>query len=48
MNNTYPLARPLYNYTAGEPAGAAKTYLDWVVGPQGQAVVKQLDFVPIK
>ncbi len=48
LNKTYPLARPLYNYTAGEPGPAAKTYLDWVMGPEGQAVVTKLDFVPIK
>ena len=48
LNNTYPLARPLYNYTAGEPSPTAKTYLDWVMGAGGQEVVSKLDFVPIK
>lgn len=48
LNGTYPLSRPLYQYTAGEPTGAVKTWIDWVQGPEGQAVVKKLDFVPIK
>lgn len=48
LNKTYPLARPLFNYTAGEPGAAAKTYLDWVMGSGGQEVVKKLEFVPIK
>jgi phosphate transport system substrate-binding protein len=46
VNGTYALARPLFEYTNGEPAGAVKTWLDWVRGPEGQAIVKKLDFVP--
>lgn len=48
LNGTYPLARPLFNYTAGTPTGVVKQWLDWVRGPEGQEVVKRLDFVPIK
>jgi phosphate transport system substrate-binding protein len=48
LNQTYPLARPLYNYTVGDPNPAGKTWLDWVQGPEGQAIVKKLDFVPIR
>jgi phosphate transport system substrate-binding protein len=48
LNGTYPLARPLYQYSAGEPTGAVKTWIDWVQGSEGQAVVQKLDFVPIK
>ncbi len=48
INKTYPLARPLFEYTAGEPAAAAKTWLDWVAGTEGQELVKRLEFVPIK
>jgi phosphate transport system substrate-binding protein len=48
INGTYPLARPLYEYTSGTPTGLAKDWLDWVRGPEGQDIVKRLDFVPIK
>lgn len=48
LNNTYPMSRPLFEYTGSEPTGAAKTWLDWVMGPDGQALVKKLGFVPIK
>ncbi len=47
-NRTYPIARPLYMYTAGEPRGAVKAYLDWILGPEGQAVVPTLGFVPLQ
>ncbi len=45
-DGSYPIARSLYCYTNGEPAGAVKQYLDWVMGPEGQAIVEQLGFVP--
>jgi phosphate transport system substrate-binding protein len=44
---TYPIARDLYIYTDGEPSGEVATYLDWILGPEGQAIVAELGFVPI-
>lgn len=46
-NNTYPIARPLYIYTSGQPQGAVKDYLDWIMGPEGQAIVQEQGFVPL-
>jgi phosphate transport system substrate-binding protein len=46
-NGKYPIARPLFMYTRGEPAGAIKQYLDWLLGPAGQQIVAQLGFVPL-
>ena len=45
-NGTYPISRPLYMYTIGEPSGQVKAYLDWVLGP-GQKLVSKLGFVPL-
>ena len=47
-DNSYPVARDLYMYTAGEPAGAIKDYLNWILSPEAQAIVADLGFVPIK
>lgn len=47
-DKTYPIARDLYMYTAGEPMGIIKTYLDWILSPEAQEIVLQLGFVPIK
>jgi phosphate transport system substrate-binding protein len=44
----YPIARDLYMYTPGQPSGAVKDYLNWVITPEAQAIVRQLGFVPIK
>ncbi len=46
LDKTYPVSRPLYMYTAGEPAGAVKKYLDWIVG-DGQKLVREVGFVPL-
>jgi phosphate transport system substrate-binding protein len=46
-DGTYPLARPLYMITAGTPTVDAAKYLDWIVGPAGQAIVARLGFVPV-
>ena len=47
-DKSYPIARDLYMYTAGEPMGIIKTYLDWILSPEAQEIVLQLGFVPIK
>jgi phosphate transport system substrate-binding protein len=44
----YPISRDLYMYTAGQPAGAIEEYIKWIMGPQAQAIVKELGFVPIE
>ncbi|MBN1564339.1 MAG: phosphate-binding protein, partial [Anaerolineae bacterium] len=46
-DGSYPLARNLYMYTAGEPTGAIADYLDWLRGPEGQQIVSELGFVAL-
>jgi ABC-type phosphate transport system substrate-binding protein len=43
----YPIARPLYMYTRGEPKGSVKKYLKWVQSEAGQAIVRATGYVPI-
>jgi phosphate transport system substrate-binding protein len=44
----YPITRPLLIYTIGEPTGEVKKYLDWILSPEGQKVVLDLGYVPVK
>lgn len=44
---TYPIARPLYMYSLGEPTGEAKAYLDWIFSEDGQNIIEELGFVPL-
>jgi phosphate transport system substrate-binding protein len=46
-DGTYPISRPLYMYTTGAPDAAITDYLAWILGPEGQAIVAKLGFVPI-
>ncbi len=46
-NRTYPLARSLLLYTLGEPEGAVKAYIDWILSPAGQKVVEDSGYVPL-
>lgn len=45
-DGSYPVSRPLFMYTAGQPDGRIKAYLDWVMH-DGQHLVKELGFVPL-
>jgi phosphate transport system substrate-binding protein len=47
-DKSYPIARDLYIYTRGEPAGVIKDYVAWVLGPEAQKIVADLGFVPAK
>lgn len=47
-DKTYAIARDLYMYTNGEPTGAIKAYLDWILSPAAQEIVAELGFVPVK
>ncbi len=46
-NGSYPIARDLYMYTNGEPEGAIKDYINWILSPEAQKIVTELGFVPI-
>jgi phosphate transport system substrate-binding protein len=43
----YPLARSLQVYTLGEPQGAVKEYIDWILSPAGQRILEENGYVPV-
>jgi phosphate transport system substrate-binding protein len=47
IDGTYPVSRPLFMYTAGEPEGGVREFLDFVSG-EGQHLVTDLGFVPLQ
>lgn len=46
-DGSYPIARGLYMYTAGEPNAVIAEYLNWIQGLEGQEIVAKLGFVPL-
>jgi phosphate transport system substrate-binding protein len=47
LNNSYPISRQLYWYTAGAQ-GSTKALIDWVLSPDGQKIVSEQGFYPLK
>jgi phosphate transport system substrate-binding protein len=45
---TYPIARPLFMYTNGQPEGLAKQFLDFILSAEGQKIVQQVGYVPVR
>ncbi len=48
LDGTYALSRGLNMYSNGAPQGVQKAYVDWILSPAGQALVKEQGFVPLK
>ena len=48
LNGTYPLARPLFFYLRNKATGEIKSYIDWVLSPDGQAIVEKVGYYPVK
>lgn len=47
LSKSYPLARSLQIYTLGEPQGAVKRYIDWMISDAGQKILQDNGYVPI-
>ena len=48
VSGSYPISRPLFLYTNGQPSGPLKEFFDFCNGPRGQAIVKDTGYVPLK
>ena len=47
VSGMYPIARPLYLYTRGDPVGPVKEFIDWALGDEGQRIVADIGYVPV-
>lgn len=46
LSKRYPLSRPLYFYTDGQPKGIVKIFVDFTLSPLGQKQMVESGFVP--
>lgn len=46
--NQYPISRYLYIYLKNRPTGELKKYIDWILSPDGQKVVVEVGYFPVK
>jgi phosphate transport system substrate-binding protein len=48
MSGKYPISRYLYIYLKEKPVGAQKAYIDWILGAEGQKIVSEVGYFPLK
>lgn len=48
LDRSYPISRPLFMYTIGEPQGETAKYLDWIKGDEGQRVLLRKGYPPLR
>jgi phosphate transport system substrate-binding protein len=48
VSKKYPYARPNFYYTNGEPSGEAAKFIEFTLSDEGQKVVEQVGFVPVR
>ncbi len=46
-SGAYPMSRPLFLLTDGEPKGAAKTFIDFVLSRRGQGIVQSKGYLAL-
>ncbi|MCU0316428.1 MAG: PstS family phosphate ABC transporter substrate-binding protein [Fimbriimonadaceae bacterium] len=47
-NKSYPIWRYLYFYTNGRPSGATKTFIDFVLSPEGQQIAEGVGYYSLR
>ena len=47
-DKTYPISRYLYMYLKSQPTGEAKAFIDWILSPEGQKMVEEVGYYPLK
>jgi phosphate transport system substrate-binding protein len=48
VNGKYPIARNLNMFTKGQPTGLAKDFINFILSSEGQKLVEEEGFVPLK
>mgnify|MGYP001812897140 FL=1 len=46
VDGSYPIARPLFMYTNGEPTGAIGDYMNWIKSDEGQCIILNKGYAP--
>ncbi len=48
MDKTYPISRPLYYYYLNSSETAVKPFIDFILSAEGQKIVQEVGYVPVK
>jgi phosphate transport system substrate-binding protein len=47
LDGSYPIARPLFMYTNGEPTGHIGEYMNWIMSNEGQCIILNKGYAPV-
>jgi phosphate transport system substrate-binding protein len=47
-NKSYPITRYLYMYLKSRPTGEIKAFVDWILSPEGQKLVVETGYFPVR
>jgi phosphate transport system substrate-binding protein len=47
-NKTYPISRYLYMYLKSKPTGETKAFIDWILSKEGQSIIAEVGYFPVK
>ena len=47
-NKTYPISRYLFMYLREKPTGETKKFIDWILSNEGQNVIVEVGYYPLK
>ncbi|WP_035669548.1 phosphate ABC transporter substrate-binding protein [Flavobacterium sp. 83] len=47
-DKTYPISRYLYMYLKSQPTGEAKAFIDWILSQEGQKMIEEVGYYPLK
>ena len=47
-DKSYPIARPLFVYSANSPRSHVRSYLEWVLSDEGQCILKKYGYAPVR
>ena len=48
VDGSYPIARPLFMYTNGEPTGPIGDYMNWIKSDEGQCIILNKGYAPYR
>ena len=48
VSRKYRVTRKLYMNTKGRPSELVRTFIDYIRGPEGDTIVREAGFIPVK
>ena len=48
QSSLYPFVDNFYAVTKGAPAGSTRLFIDWILSPQGQRIIEETGYVPLR